>query len=232
MQGTFELSGDKALFCTIEDNGIGRKDSKNENSIKQNGSLALNFIEQRLELLSKIHKSTYFLKITDKENDLGESLGTKVEIKILILKNRAYDYLLKPIEFEELRNCIQSLSNTTAFRSDPTVNKSKALLEIPVANGAVHVKQATIIKLEADGSYCNIYTKDGNKSTVCRNLKHFESLIDDTIFYRCHKSYVINLNEVLKLISEDGYHAVMSDKSLVEISRNNKSELVSRLKTL
>lgn len=88
------------------------------------------------------------------------------------------------------------------------------------------------MKLEADGSYCNIYTKDGLKKTVSKNLKYFESLLDERMFCRCHKSYIINLNEVSKLQSNDGYYAVMSDRSLVEIAKNNKYEIAARLKEL
>lgn len=84
---SFEKYGEKVLCCIIEDNGVGRKFSGERSINKGDRSLAINFIRQRLQLMSKIEKETYDLVITDKTNSEGKSTGTKVTINIPIFKN-------------------------------------------------------------------------------------------------------------------------------------------------
>jgi len=83
---SFELINEKCLLCTIDDNGIGRSDQPKENRIEKDSSLAINFIQQRLDLLSKLNGINYTLNIFDKKNTKGESEGTRIEIKIPIIK--------------------------------------------------------------------------------------------------------------------------------------------------
>jgi LytS/YehU family sensor histidine kinase len=82
----FELINQKTLLCTIEDNGVGRNKKQKEEQITltKNKSLAIAFINQRLELFSKIHATNYNLSILDIVNEQGNSLGTKVELYIPI----------------------------------------------------------------------------------------------------------------------------------------------------
>jgi LytS/YehU family sensor histidine kinase len=82
----FELLDDKTLYCTIDDNGIGRKPLKEINPNKTR-SLGIQFIQQRLELLSKIYKKNYYVRIIDKKSPTGESDGTTVVLTIPIFKN-------------------------------------------------------------------------------------------------------------------------------------------------
>ena len=83
----FEVLNDKTLLCIIDDNGIGLKKSRAKKVINKDKSLALSFIEQRLQLMSKLNKSDYGLLIIDKQSDSGESLGTKATLTIPILIN-------------------------------------------------------------------------------------------------------------------------------------------------
>jgi len=80
-----EVKNEKTLLCVIEDNGIGRKNAKGKEIMEKNKSLAINFISQRLQLMSKMYKSDYNVKLTDKEDANGESLGTLVSLTIPIL---------------------------------------------------------------------------------------------------------------------------------------------------
>jgi len=81
---SFEYRDENALFCVIEDNGVGRKEDTA--SAEKNRSLAINFIQQRLQLMSKIYKENYDLSIIDKLDDRGNNTGTKIILTIPILK--------------------------------------------------------------------------------------------------------------------------------------------------
>ena len=82
---SFELVNEKILLCIIEDNGVGRSINSNKN--EKDKSLALNFIKQRLDLMSKTLPGTYKFTIIDKTDNLGKSMGTKIELTIPIIKN-------------------------------------------------------------------------------------------------------------------------------------------------
>jgi hypothetical protein len=81
---TFQLADADSLLCIIDDNGVGI--NKNKSVVKKNKSLAINFIQQRLELMSKIRKKNYTLNIIDKREH-GEQPGTRVELTIPIHYN-------------------------------------------------------------------------------------------------------------------------------------------------
>ena len=83
---TFEYKSEKALLCTIEDNGVGRKEEKDPPNNKTSRSLAIAFIRQRLQLMTKLYKETYELTIIDNVDDRKRNTGTTVEIIIPILK--------------------------------------------------------------------------------------------------------------------------------------------------
>lgn len=83
---SFELINEKCLLCAIDDNGIGRSEQPKENRIEKDSSLAINFIQQRLDLMSKLNDVNYTLNIFDKKNIKGESEGTHIEIKLPIIK--------------------------------------------------------------------------------------------------------------------------------------------------
>jgi two-component system LytT family response regulator len=172
------------------------------------------------ELLDKLNYKNFKLVFTTAHQ----------EYAIKAIKNKAQDYLLKPIDAEDLKECLEKIivesSLNTAGRS------ARSVIELPVNDGIIFIKQCSIIRIEASGSYSNIYLKDGVKYTASKNLKHFESLLDPTIFHRCHLSHIINMNEIIKLLSCDGYFAKMRDNSQPEVSRKQKDMLLEKLKSI
>lgn len=152
------------------------------------------------------------------------------EYAIKAIKSKAQDYLLKPIDAQDLKECIEKIE--LELMPADKMGRSRSLIELPVNDGIVFLKQNQIIRLEASGSYTIIYMKDGVKHTASKNLKYFECLLDPVCFYRCHNSHIININEVVKLVSSDGYFALMSDQSLPDVSRKQKDELLEKMKDI
>lgn len=87
LQVLFEVMNEKTLCCAIEDNGVGRKQEQLGEEGEKNKSLAINFIQQRLQLMAKLYNAAYGLLIIDKTKPTGQSDGTKVIITIPILNN-------------------------------------------------------------------------------------------------------------------------------------------------
>lgn len=84
----FEKKDEKTLLCVIEDNGVGRMKSSFAKRVEDNASLAINFIEQRLELMSKKYGAKYSLELIDKVNEMGEGLGTRIEITVPMINKQ------------------------------------------------------------------------------------------------------------------------------------------------
>jgi two-component system LytT family response regulator len=152
------------------------------------------------------------------------------EHAIKAIKNNAYDYLLKPIDAKELQLCVEKLIKETQPGS--SAQHSRTVLELPVSDGIIVIKQNNIVRFEASGSYSILYLKDGTRYTASRNLKHFENILDPLNFCRCHQSHIVNLQEVTKLQSSDGYYALMSDGSKADVGKNYKEIFLSKLKAI
>lgn len=152
------------------------------------------------------------------------------EHAIKAIKTKAQDYLLKPIDSNDLKICVERLLEE--LKPDTSVQRSRSVLELPVSDGIVMIKQSNIIRFEASGSYSILYLKDGTKYTASKNLKHFEAALDPLNFCRCHQSHIVNLHEVTKLLSSDGYYALMSDQSKAEVGRNYKEIFLAKLKVI
>jgi two-component system LytT family response regulator len=172
------------------------------------------------ELLDKLHFRDFKLVFTTAHQ----------EYAIKAIRNKAFDYLLKPIDSEDLKICLESI--IAAKPQNLSNNKARSFIEFSVNDGIVILKQNQIIRLEASGSYTVIYLKDEIKHTASRNLKYFESLLDPAIFFRCHLSNIINLNEMTKLISSNGYFALMSDQSQPEVGKKQKDVLLQKLRII
>lgn len=199
--------------------------------------------EKGIEIINSFHPDLVFLDINmPKLNgfELIEKLNYKdfklvfttahQEYAIKAIKNKAFDYLLKPIDYEDLKTCIEK--SISEFNLTQKTTKHKTLLELSVGDGIVFIKQQDILYIEADGSYSIITLLDGKKHVASRNLKYIEALLDSSIFYRCHQSFIINLKEVKKFISANGTSVKLSDDTLIEVGKNQKDILLDKLKTI
>jgi two-component system LytT family response regulator len=151
------------------------------------------------------------------------------EYAIKAIKNKAYDYLLKPIDIDELKHCANSITEENTKADAPKTNAYRTI-ELSVKNGIVFIKPDDIIRLEASGSYTEFYLINNIKHVASKTLKDFEALLDPACFYRCHLSHVVNLLQVVKIISTEGLFAEMRDGSLVEIAKKNKQLFIEKLK--
>lgn len=156
---------------------------------------------------------------------------------IRAIRFSALDYLLKPIDEEELVNAIHKISAQKVLPSeeqfrmliDTVQHKKNSLTKvaIPTAEGFELIPADEIIYFEADDHYTRIFLKNKHKITACRTLKEMEEQLDNfASFLRVHHSYIVNLNEVSKYIRGEGGYLVMSDATTVNVSRSRKDALM------
>jgi two-component system LytT family response regulator len=154
---------------------------------------------------------------------------------IKAIKTNAADYILKPIDVDELvlavKNVEKRLQEVTNWVL-PLIDESRALkkISIPSQEGFVLVDLDDIIRLEADSNYTQIFLKTKQKLMVAKTLKSFEEQLPRTLFCRIHSAHLINLNEVERYIKGDGGMIILKDASSIPVSRSNKNELMARLR--
>ncbi len=151
----------------------------------------------------------------------------------------AIDYLLKPIQIDQLTLAVQKLEkihgNSQIRERLATLQKNleeykiKKII-IPLSEGSLFVELKDIIYLKAEGSYANIFFKDGNKVIVSKNLKDYEDqLTMEEGFFRTHRSFLVN-TDYIKQISSDGSEATLINDAVINISRDRKQELAIYMK--
>ncbi|CAN5745666.1 LytTR family DNA-binding domain-containing protein [soil metagenome] len=152
------------------------------------------------------------------------------EYAIQAIKSNAFDYLLKPLDAQEIKNCIARIIEENKKIKNQRKDAFSNTLCLSVKDGVIYILHTDIIRLEASGSYTVFYLENKVKHIGSKGLKEYEAQLDPRIFYRCHNSHLINITKVVRFVSTDGFFAKMTDDSLVEIARKNKEQFLERLK--
>jgi two-component system LytT family response regulator len=158
---------------------------------------------------------------------------------IKAIRFSALDYLLKPVDREELQKGVQKAAqrNQHPFPQQldmllqklkhPAVPVNK--IAIPTMEGFQLLAAASIISCESESNYTCLYLKDKRKIIASRNLKEMEEILEDYPFIRIHNSHVVNINEVERYIKGEGGYLIMSDGSIINVSRSRKELLLKKL---
>ena len=160
------------------------------------------------------------------------------EYAIKAFKFSAIDYLLKPIDIEELRKAVEKVEKKLNFnitgRLEQLVQNMKPALgqnhtiAVPTSDGLAFVKIENIIYCEASSNYTQLYTDDGKKYVVSRTLKEYEELLTDHHFFRIHNSYLINLNSIKKYVRGEGGYVIMQNDVSLDVSKRRKETFLSK----
>jgi len=158
---------------------------------------------------------------------------------IKAFKYSAIDYILKPIDIDDLLNSIEKIKKRRQNKNISNVNydvllqniksKSPKTIAIPNLSGIDFVDVDKVIRLKAEGSYTKIYIKDQDYILASKNLKEYQELLSEDDFFRPHNSHLINLANVKRYIQKDGGYIEMSDGSVVPMSRRKKELFLEKM---
>ncbi len=154
------------------------------------------------------------------------------EYAIEAIKNEAFDYLLKPINADDFKLCVDKIIKEKERLLKADSLRNMATLEIQVKDGIIYIKQKDIVRLEASGSYTEFHLDGGIRHVSSKAIREYELLLNPHLFYRCHKTHIVNLQKVQKFVNHDGYFALMSDGSMPHVSQRNKDVFLERLKSI
>ena len=108
---------------------------------------------------------------------------------------------------------------------------NKIALEVP--KGIMFVAHDDVILFEADGVYTKVYLKNGKTELITKTLKHFtDQLEDKSIFYKPHRSYLINLKYMSQLVKNEGLHIVLENNKTIPIARDKKEEFMKMVEKI
>ncbi|MEY4142231.1 MAG: hypothetical protein RL110_1603 [Bacteroidota bacterium] len=159
------------------------------------------------------------------------------EYAIMAIKFSALDYILKPIDAEELKTALQNALDTIDFKKEETqyealshnLNTNQKRKLVLKTQESVHVVDLNeIIRCEADKNYTFFYLNSGKKILVSRTLKDFELLLSNHGFFRVQQSHLINIEYIDRYDKSEGGSVIMKDGSAVPLS-NAKKDLFFQL---
>lgn len=155
------------------------------------------------------------------------------------IKYSAFDFLLKPIDREELQTTLERLVKeiNTQDNYDEKLellfNQLKGVdcqkIGISSLDAVRYIEIDKIVRVEADRSYSTIVLTDNSKLTSSKSLNHYEKILPSGKFIKIHRSHFININCIDTLVRSDGGYVIMSDQFEVPISRRKKEEFLKIL---
>ncbi|TJZ60145.1 response regulator transcription factor [Sphingobacterium olei] len=150
------------------------------------------------------------------------------------LRINALDYLLKPVDDDELKCAIDRLQEKLAkkkiFMADfPEPLSGSRRIALPTAEGVYLVKKTDIMRVEAMSNYSTFCLAEGKKIVVSKTLKEFEQLLTDAFFIRISRSVIANLDYVAKYRKGDGGTLEFVDGAEVEVTASRKEALLKSL---
>lgn len=154
---------------------------------------------------------------------------------IKAIKYSALDYLVKPVDIEELKLAVlKAAANRQKISPDSQVDllleylqkKEPQRISIPTAEGLQFVNLTDIIYLEASNNYTFIFLSSSQKFLVSRTLKDFEDLLPADKFLRIHHSHIINKTFVDRYIRGEGGQVVMQNGTVLDVSKRKKTDFL------
>ena len=149
------------------------------------------------------------------------------------LNNHAAYYLMKPINIDEL---IEAVSYVTEIKEKENIledrilkskmNSAEGKITLPQQDGFQVLNVSDILYCKADDNYTEIYLEN-KKLLVSKTLKYFEEALADYAFARIHKSYLVNVNEVIKYRKGKGGSVIVSNGKELLVSASKKRQLLS-----
>ena len=213
-------------------------------------------VKTGIAAIQKLKPQVIFLDIHLSDGtgfDILEKLGTinahivfitaHEQYAVKAFKFSALDYLLKPVDFEELQHTINKIKlvvgKTNSFEHIDLLleNIRKKVdnykrIALSTSDGIHLFDVSDIIRCEAKVNYTQFYIKNHKPVLISRTLKEYEELLTEHGFERIHQSHLINLSYLKSYIKNDGGYVIMADNSSIPIAQSKKEKLQELIKAL
>lgn len=153
---------------------------------------------------------------------------------ITALKAGAIDYLLKPLLLGELQGAVKKVVHHYEQKGGPAINVSqdKNLVLINHSKGFTLIDYKDIVWLEASDNYTNLFLNNNAKKIVAsKTLKEFEAILPTNVFFRIHRSSLINIDYIKEYSNAEGGTILMADGTHIQVSKARSQEFAEFIKT-
>ena len=148
----------------------------------------------------------------------------------------AVDYILKPVRIDALQRALSKVNDSKSLESLKVLQSN---LDIPqhkkialnTGDGITFIELQDILYLKADGSYTHFFISNKNKITVSKKIAEFERLEQVSNFMRIHRSHIINLERIQKILKQDGGTVIMDNGDELSISADRKTTLLEKFES-
>lgn len=165
------------------------------------------------------------------------------EYALKAFRFNAADYLLKPVQIDELISAVNRIQEREVNRDflkqeqildiSENIRKPKTkLVTISNIDKVSFLKNEEILYCKSSGRYTEFYLKDKRKLVASKSLGEYEEELDENNFYRIHKSFIVNLNCIEQINKKAGNYCDLSDGSSLPISRRRLDGLLQFLKKM
>ncbi len=214
-------------------------------------------VAEALAMIEEIKPGLVFLDIELPDGDGFQILEKLDQPKFDLIFTTAYDqyamrafkfsatdYLLKPVDIEELQNAVQRVVEKqkegdggggqaeqlqALLRNIRQVGTPFKRIVLPTTNGFTVVNPEDIIRCESDRNYTFIFLKDGRRILVSRTIKEYDEMLADFNFFRIHQSHLINLLFLKNYTRGRGGYVELTDGTVLDVSARRKSEFLARM---
>jgi len=190
------------------------------------------------------HSGLEILNFIDKEVTSFEIIFTTAysEYAIQAFQLSAIDYILKPVRPTQVKEAVDKaiqfigkskINERLAELKNCLSNSNFSKIGLPYADGIKFVEFNDIVLLEADGMYTKVSLKNNKTILVSKPLKFFvETLQKVKVFYKPHRSYLINLKYIKEYVKKDGGYIVMENDKTVSLSKDKKEEFLEIIQSI
>ena len=159
---------------------------------------------------------------------------------IRAFKYSAVDYLLKPVDIDELVSAVRRVAERSQQRTIVdqmqvfldnmgTYSLAQQKMAVPTVDGLIFINLREVVSLEAKSNYTQINLDNGEVVMATRTIKDYEDILPETLFCRIHNSHIINLQKIEKYHKGRGGYVVLEDGSEIEVAIRRRQEFLRRL---
>jgi two-component system, LytTR family, response regulator len=159
---------------------------------------------------------------------------------IRAFKYSAVDYLLKPVDIDELVSAVRRVAERSQQRNIidqmqvfldnmGTYSLAQQKMAVPTVDGLIFINLREVVRLEAKSSYTQINLENGEVVMATKTIKDYEEILPETLFCRIHNSHIINLQKIEKYHKGRGGYVILEDGSEIEVASRRRQEFLRRL---
>lgn len=155
-------------------------------------------------------------------------------------KQNAIDYLLKPIDNDDLVKVAKKISKNKLNKQLgfslkdllPQVEKKPCKIAIPLTGKTIFLNIKDVCYCKSDGNYTTLFLKNGEKYLYSKKIKDVYELFNSDEIIRVHQSYLVNMNYVKEYVKSEGYYLILENSKTIPVSKPNRAFILEAMQKI